>query len=79
MANTKYCVTGNWSDKSSGEALSGIAKVNEGVNKLGQPYAFLDTESRETPIKGTYPVGTILEADISFSVQKVPNPASKSN
>lgn len=70
-----YLVTGTWYDKQSGKPVSGIAEISSGVNKAGQPYEILNTDSRETPIEGAYHVGTILTATISLSQEtpaKVP-------
>ena len=66
----KYLVTGNWTDKATGTPVSGIVEVSEGINKNGQPYAMANTDSREKPVEGTYPVGTILIAEVNFSAQK---------
>lgn len=66
----KYLVTGNWTDKTTGKPVTGIVEVNEGINKNGRPYAMANTDSREFPIDGTYPVGTILIAEMNFLPQK---------
>lgn len=70
-----FLVTGNWVDKVSGRPVSGIAEVNKGINKNGQPYEIAATDSREAPIEGAYPVGTILTAAINLSVQESTNKA----
>lgn len=70
----RYLVTGSWNDKTTGKPMSGIAEISSGVNKVGQPYEFLNTDSREAPIEGTYPVGTILVATISLA-QESPSKA----
>lgn len=64
----KYVSLGFWSDKASSTPLSRIAEVSSGINKQGDPYEFADTDSREV-VPGTYPVGTILEATVSLTVQ----------
>lgn len=68
----RYLVTGNWTDKQTGSPVSGIAEISSGVNKAGQPYEILNTDSRENPINGTYPVGTILTATVSLTTEKSP-------
>ena len=71
----RFLIIGNWVDKTTGKPMSGIAEISSGVNKAGQPYEFLNTDSREAPIEGTYPVGTILEATVSFA-QESPSKAT---
>jgi hypothetical protein len=66
----KYLVIGNWTDKTTSKPVSGIAEITDGINKNGQFYAITNTEDREEPVDGTYPIGTILVADVSLSVQK---------
>lgn len=68
--NKKFLVTGNWVDKTTGNPASGVAEISEGINKNGKPYAIANTDSREAPIDGAYPVGTILIAEMNLSVQK---------
>ena len=63
----KFLVTGCWIDKVTGKPLSKIAEISSGLNKNGQPYEMANTESRDT-VDGTYPVGTILTAAMTFSV-----------
>ncbi len=63
----RYLVIGHWADKQTGTPVSGIAEISSGINKAGQPYEILNTDSRETPIEGAYHVGTILTATISLS------------
>ncbi|TVX97332.1 hypothetical protein [Cohnella terricola] len=70
----RYLVTGSWHDKTTGKPMSGIAEISSGRNKAGQPFEFLNTDSRETPIEGTYAVGTILIASISLA-QESPSKA----
>lgn len=70
----RYLVTGNWHDKTTGKPMSGIAEISSGKNKAGQPYEFLNTDSREAPIEGTFPVGTILVATVNFA-QESPSKA----
>lgn len=65
----KYLVTGNWVDKETKKPMSGIAEISSGINKSGQPYEIVNTDSRENPIEGTYPVGTILTATVKLDVQ----------
>lgn len=72
----RYLVTGTWTDKQTGTPMSGISEISSGVNKAGQPYEILNTDSRENPIDGTYPVGTILTATVSLTTEK--SPAAKS-
>ena len=71
----KYLVTGNWIDKRTGNPVSGMVAVTKGKNKEGHAYEIADTDSRET-IDGTYPVGTILSASISITLDDAPT-ASK--
>ena len=66
----RYLVTGHWTDKTTGKPVSGIAEISEGINKNGQPYEIANTDSRETPIDGMHPVGTILTATMNLSVQE---------
>jgi len=73
----RYLVTGHWTDKTTGKAVSGIAEVNSGINKNGQPYEIANTDSRENPIDGTYPVGTILTATVNLSVQEISSKATQ--
>ena len=47
----RYLVTGNWTDKQTGTPVSGIAEISSGINKSGQTYEILNTDSRETPIE----------------------------
>lgn len=47
----RYLVTGNWTDKQTGSPVSGIAEISSGINKVGQPYEILNTDSREAPIE----------------------------
>lgn len=68
----RYLVTGNWIDKESGKPKSGIAEVTSGVSKNGH-YEMVNTDSREKPIDGTYPVGTILTANVELAVQEKEN------
>lgn len=63
----RYLVTGNWTDKQTGTPVSGIAEISSGINKAGQPYEILNTDSRETPIEGTFAVGTILVATVKLA------------
>lgn len=62
----RYLVTGTWTDKTTGKPVSGISEISSGQNKSGQPYEIVNTDSREKPISGSYPVGTILTADINL-------------
>ena len=71
----KYLVVGNWTDKTTGKPVSGIAEISEGINKNGNPYQIVNTDSREAPIAGTHPVGTILIAVVNLSVQENPGKA----
>ena len=63
----RYLVTGNWTDNQTGTPVSGIAEISSGINKSGQTYEILNTDSRETPIEGTYAVGTILIATVKLA------------
>lgn len=63
----RYLVTGSWIDKTTRKPVSGIAEVSKGISKNGQPYEVTNTDSREAPIEGTYPVGTILVATVSLA------------
>ena len=62
----RYIVIGSWIDKASGTPVSRIAKISAGVNKGGHPYEIVDTEVWEM-VEGTYPVGTILTATMTFT------------
>lgn len=64
--NKHYLVIGSWIDKVSGNPVTRIAEISAGLNKNGQPYEIVDTEGREI-VEGTYPVGTILTATMTFS------------
>ena len=69
----RYLVTGNWYDKKTNKPLSGIAEIVSGVGKeSGKPYEMAQTDARETA-EGTYPVGTVLTANVNFSVQDTPS------
>lgn len=74
----QYLVTGNWVDKVTGKPMSGISEITDGINKNGQRYAITNTDSREAPIEGSFPIGTILVADVNLSVQKSQIPAKLS-
>lgn len=65
----KFLVMGSWIDKATGNPVTRIAEITSGLNKNGQPYELVNTESRET-VAGTYPVGTILTAQMTFSVSE---------
>lgn len=67
----KYLSIGLWTDKTTGKPVTRLAEISSGLNKNGQPYELVDTESRET-IEGTYPVGTILTATMNLTVQEHP-------
>ena len=71
----RYLVTGYWTDKNTGKPVSGIAEISEGINKNGQHYAIANTDSRETPTEGAYPVGTILLASVTLA-QESPSKAT---
>jgi hypothetical protein len=73
----KYLVTGHWTDKTTAKPVSGIVEITGGTNKQGQPYEIANTDSREAPIDGAYPVGTILVATVNLSVQESPDQASQ--
>lgn len=70
----RYLVTGNWHDKTTGKPTSGMSEITSGINKAGQSYEILNSDSREAPIEGLYPVGTILTATVNF-VQEPPSKA----
>lgn len=65
----KYVVIGSWTDKANGNPLTRIAEINSGINKSGLPYEMANTDSREI-IPGTYPVGTVLVANMTFTTQE---------
>ena len=65
----RFVSVGSWIDKVSGKAVTRLAEISSGLNKNGQPYELADTESRET-VEGTYPVGTILAAQMTFSISE---------
>lgn len=65
----KFLVIGSWIDKATGNPVTRIAEISSGLNKNGQPYELVNTESREI-VSGTYPVGTILTAQMTFSVSE---------
>ena len=63
----KYIAVGNWYNKETGQPLTSIAEISEGIGKTnGKPYQITSTDSTET-IDGTFPVGTILEATITLN------------
>jgi hypothetical protein len=68
MKVKRFLVTGNWVDKETLKPMSGMAEVTGGTNKNGHKYEIAATDKRET-IEGTYAVGTILTASISFATQ----------
>lgn len=63
----RFLVIGTWVDKSSGKPVTRLAEINAGLNKSNKPYELIDLERRET-VEGTYPIGTILTAKMTFSV-----------
>ena len=65
----KFLVTGTWVDKSTGNEVSGIAEISQGINKNGHMFEIAATDRRETPIPGKYAVGTILSAAVSFGAE----------
>ena len=65
----KFLVIGSWIDKATGNPVTRIAEISSGLNKNGQPYELVNTESREI-VSGTYPVGTILTAQMTFLVSE---------
>lgn len=73
----KFLVIGSWIDKNTGQPVTRLAEISSGLNKNGQPYELADTEGRET-VEGTYPVGTILTATMTFSVPERPEDPQKS-
>lgn len=73
----KYLVLGNWIDKNTNRPMSGIAEITKGINKNGQPYEIANTDSREAPIEGSYPVGTILTANVQITPESAPVSAGK--
>lgn len=65
----KFLVIASFIDKRSGERVSSIVPVNNGVSsKNGANYEIADTDRRET-IPGSYAVGTLLSANMSFAVE----------
>jgi len=66
MLSKKYVVIGTYTDKASKKPVSSIAEISSGVSKEGNRYEIASTDKRERPIDGTFRVGTILEATISF-------------
>ncbi len=77
--NKRYVVTGSWIDKTTGKPMSGIAEITKGVNKQGQPYEILNTDSREAPIEGTYAVGTILTANVQIVPETAPEATGRTS
>ncbi len=65
----RFLVTGSWIDKETGKPLTGLAEINSGINKQGNPYELADTKSREV-VDGTYPIGTILTVTMTFSASE---------
>lgn len=65
----KFLAIGSWIDKASGKPVTRLAEISSGMNKQGQPYELADTDTREV-VDGTYPVGTILTATMTFSVSE---------
>ncbi len=83
MDNTmvkRYMVVGFFVEKTTGEVVSSICPLNEGISKNGHRYAITDTNAREI-ISGEYAPGTILEGSMTFSVcpggQTEPKPSLK--
>lgn len=64
----RYLAIGSWTDKATGRPVTRLAEISSGVNKSGHSYELIDTDRRET-VEGTYPIGTILMANMSLSVQ----------
>lgn len=74
-----FLVIGNWINKTTGKPMSGIAEITKGVNKQGQPYEIVNTDSREAPIEGTYAVGTILTANVQIVPETAPEATNKTS
>ena len=66
MLNKKYVVLGTYTDKKTKQPVSSIAEVSSGTNAEGNRYEIANTDKRERPIEGTFRVGTILDAKITF-------------
>ena len=66
MLEKKFVVLGTYTDKKTKKKVSTIAEISSGVNAEGNNYQIANTDRRERPIDGNYPVGTILSATISF-------------
>ena len=66
MLQKKYLVVGTYTDKKTKKPVSSIAEVSSGTNAEGNKYEIANTDKRERPIDGTFRVGTILDATISF-------------
>ena len=63
----RYLIIGTWHDKKNGKPFSSVAEITKGINKDGKAYEIASTDRREAPLEGTYPVGTVLSAQVSFS------------
>ena len=62
----QFLVTGTWVDKKTGTPKSGIAEISKGINKDGNAYSIAATDKREMPLDGSYPIGTIITANVNF-------------
>lgn len=67
----KYLVIGSWIDKTTGAPVSRIGEITGGLNKNNQPFEMVNTDTYET-VEGTYPVGTVLTASFTLTVQERP-------
>jgi len=73
MLSKKYVVVGTYTDKKTKKPVSSIAEVSSGTNAEGNKYEIANTDKRERPIDGSYSVGTILNAKISFDEPLTPS------
>jgi len=63
----KFLVTSYYRCKKTGVMVSGVAEVNEGISKDGNPYG-ITTATMQT-VEGQYPLGTILTAEMNLSIE----------
>lgn len=67
----KYLVIACFADKKNGERVASIVPVSQGISsKSGANYEIANTDQRET-IPGSYAVGTVLSANMSFAVETI--------
>ena len=65
----RYLIIGTWHDKKNGKPFSSVAEITKGLNKDGKAYEIASTDRREALLEGTWPVGTIISAQLNFSTE----------